>query len=76
MPSTPLAYFITFSTYGVWLLGRDTGSVDKKHNKLGTPLLPGNAERENAARSTMREPPYLLDAKRRAVVLQTIQEVA
>jgi REP element-mobilizing transposase RayT len=76
MPAAPLAYFITFSTYGVWLHGRDPGSVDKKHNEVGTPFLPANASRENTEHANMREAPYLLDANRRAVVLKTIREVA
>jgi hypothetical protein len=76
MPSEPLAYFITFSTYGAWLHGRDNGSVDKTHNQFGTPFVPGDGQRENEERSHMREPPYLLGPNRRDVVLQTIQEVA
>ncbi len=76
MPSTPLAYFITFSTYGVWLHGRSESSVDRAHNAVGTPFLPPDARRERNERAAMREPPYLLDADRRAVVLETILEVA
>jgi REP element-mobilizing transposase RayT len=76
MPSTPLAYFITFSTYGVWLHGRDVGSVDKKHNEVGTPFLPPDAEHEHSNRANMRDAPYVLDVDRRAVVLQTVLEVA
>jgi REP element-mobilizing transposase RayT len=76
MASTPLAYFITFTTYGVWLHGRAAGSVDREHNRVGTPFLPPHEEREQAEHSNMREPTYLLDADRRTVVLQTILEVA
>lgn len=76
MPSKPLAYFITFSTYGAWLHGRDAGSVDKRHNQVGTPFLLIDREREGGERGNMREEPYLLGADRRAVVLDTIQEVA
>jgi REP element-mobilizing transposase RayT len=76
MPAEPLAYFITFTTYGVWLHGREAGSVDKQHNQVGTPALAADAEREQAEQANQREPPYLLDADRRAVVLQTILEVA
>jgi REP element-mobilizing transposase RayT len=72
----PLAYLITFATYGTWLHGRDPGSVDKQHNQPGTPFLPPDPARELAMRSNLREPPYLLDAARRAIVLDTIREVA
>lgn len=74
--SDPLAYFITFTTYGTWLHGRDAGSVDCAHNTPGTPFLPGNPNREAARRGAMRQAPYELDESRRTVVLRTIQEVA
>ncbi len=76
MPETPLAYFITFTTYGTWLHGRAPGSVDHSHNEVGTPFLPPDEEREGSEQCKLAEPPYLLDADRRAVVLQTIREVA
>lgn len=76
MYSTPIAYFITFSAYGVWLHGREIGSVDKQHNEVGTPFLPPDADTERAERANMREPPYLLDGPRRGIVLRTVLEVA
>jgi REP element-mobilizing transposase RayT len=76
MPSSPLAYFITFSTYGVWLHGREIGSVDKAHNQVETPFVLADAEREQYERGRMREPPYLLGPERHSVVLKTILEVA
>jgi|ERR1019366_1175343 REP element-mobilizing transposase RayT len=76
MSSSPLAFFITFSTYGAWLHGRDVGSIDKSHNKVGTPFLPPDEGRERLESSNLREAPYLLDDDRRSVVLQTILEVA
>lgn len=72
----PLAYFITFTTYGTWLHGRDPGSVDRGHNAWGTPVLPPNADEEQLRRSTMRQPEYVLDEPRRQVVLTTVREVA
>ena len=74
--SEPLAYFITFTTYGSWLHGRAPGSVDRKHNAPGMPLLPADANLEAARRKAMRQEPYVLDAPRRAVVLRTIREVS
>jgi REP element-mobilizing transposase RayT len=72
----PLAYFITFTTYGVWLHGRDRGSVDKEHNEPGSSFLPPDPIRESQMQHNMREAFYLLDASRRNVVLETIREVA
>jgi REP element-mobilizing transposase RayT len=72
----PIAYFITFTTYGTWLHGRAPGSVDRKHNRPGTPLLPPDADRERQVRSALRQESYVLDTARRKVVLRTIREVA
>jgi REP element-mobilizing transposase RayT len=72
----PLAFFITFSTYGAWLHGRAPGSVDREHNVPGTPFLPPDGNVEQAMRIAMRQEPYLLDEIRRKIVLRTIKEVA
>ena len=72
----PLAYFITFSTYGTWLHGRGPGSVDREHNAPGTPFLPADEQLELEMRAAMRQEPYVLDEVRRQVVLRTIKEVA
>jgi REP element-mobilizing transposase RayT len=74
--SEPLAYFITFTTYGTWVHGRAPGSVDKEHNVPGTPFLPPDPKVESSCHATLRQAPYLLDEARRAVVLRTIREVA
>lgn len=73
--SSPLAYFITFTTYGTWLHGRAPGSVDRQHNVPGTAVLPADEQREIANRQAMRQPCYVLDEQRREVVLRTIREV-
>lgn len=72
----PLAFFITFTTYGAWLHGRESGSVDRRHNTPGTPLLSANPDLEQARQDSLRQEPYLLDHARRHLVLRTIQEVA
>ncbi len=73
--SDPLAYFLTFTTYGTWLHGRGPGSVDRDHNVPGTEFLPPNPALEAARRASMRQEPYLLDQPRRGVVLSTLIEV-
>jgi hypothetical protein len=72
----PLAYFLTFTTYGAWLHGRAPGSVDRAHNVPETPFLPPDTDVEAEMRSAMRQEPYPLDELRRPVVLRTIKEVA
>src|SRR6266478_1713782 len=46
--SEPVAYFITFTTYGTWLHGRAPGSVDREHNQPGTAFLPADVAEEAA----------------------------
>lgn len=36
----PLAYFLTWTTKGSWLHGDVRGSVNRKQNKVGSPLVP------------------------------------
>jgi REP element-mobilizing transposase RayT len=75
MPEQPLAYFITFTTYGAWLHGKESGSVDRDHNAFDTPWLPPDPVQEAEKRGAMSEPAYLLDQPRRRIVLAAIQEV-
>ena len=72
----PLAYFITFTTYGTWLHGRNPGSVDRQHNQVGTPLLAADAKQEATRRRITCQEEYRLDGARREAVLKTIREVA
>src|SRR5215216_1710187 len=66
----PLAYFLTFHTYGTWLQGRDAGFVARENNSPGEPLLPAMPSLEESNRRSMTEPPYYLstDPIRRAVL--------
>src|SRR5688572_30293307 len=40
----PFGYHITFRAYGTWLHGDSRGSVDRFHNRFGTPRLPRNEQ--------------------------------
>jgi hypothetical protein len=65
---TPIAYLITFRSYGTWLHGDRRGSVDRFHNTYGTPRLPRNLPRERYERSLMTRPPVRLNVKQRAAI--------
>lgn len=69
-----LGFFITFSTYGTWLHGTDKGlgSVDAEHNRPGTPFVEPDPERMQAARASMGQETYVMDARRRKVVRDAI----
>jgi hypothetical protein len=68
----PLAYFISFACYGCRLHGDDRGSVDRRHNVYGTPVLDPDPERVAANRAALKHPAYALDGDRPAVVLAGI----
>ena len=40
----PQGYLITFRCYGTWLHGDGRGSVDRFHNRYGSPLIPPNKQ--------------------------------
>ena len=69
----PLAYFITFRAYGTWLHGT-ANSVDRFHNRFGTPRLPADAKRKKYNESLLKQPPVELNKWRRQVVLDAIKE--
>jgi REP element-mobilizing transposase RayT len=66
----PLAYFITFTTYGTWLHGKETGSVDRTHSTWNTSALPTQSFREKLAQKHLTQPPYILDRAKRGIVLK------
>jgi REP element-mobilizing transposase RayT len=71
----PLAYFITFHTYGTWLHGDERGSIDREHNVPGTPCAAFNETRRRQARARLRYAPLTLDTAARVVVENAIASV-
>jgi len=76
MPDTPVAYFITFSTYGTRLHGDTRGTSDRLHNSPGTPKLVYDERRWEAERALMKHAPFRLDRPRRRAVAEAIQDAA
>ncbi len=67
--SDPLAYFITWSTYGTWLPGDQRGWVEYRRGwQLPNPV------RELEALAAMTEDACVLDTEQRALVESTIRE--
>ena len=71
-----MTYFITFGCYGSHLHGEEAGSVDREHNLPGSRLLLQNPKRVALEKRKMRQAPYVLDQKRREVVLQAMLHVS
>ncbi len=72
--SDPIAYFITFRTYGTWLHGDERGSTDRHHNAFGTPLLDADPSRQRSARVRLAHPPVMLQRSAREVVAMAIRQ--
>ena len=71
----PLAYLITFRTYGTWMHGEARGSIDRKHNVYGTPRLPEDRHRKEAETRQLKQPPLLLNGRQRKIVESAIRDV-
>ncbi len=72
----PVAYFLTFSTYGSRFHGDDRGSVDRRfHNIPGTPYLKPNETLVNYERNLCKQFPVAFNPAQRKSVEHTIREV-
>ena len=73
----PLAYLITFRTYGTWLHGDERHSVDthRQLNVRGLPDRPQNKKLEAIMRSKLVHEPTILNIQQRETVKKAIEEV-
>ncbi len=71
----PLAYLITFRTYGTWLHGDEKLSVDRKFNIYGTPKRDANLKLKKEMLEELKHKPFILAENQREVVKISIQEV-
>jgi len=63
----PLAYFLTWTTYGTWLPGDERGWVEKP-----SIFRPPDAQLKESSRHLMTEPPLTLGDEQRRVIEDTI----
>jgi REP element-mobilizing transposase RayT len=71
---TPLAYLISFRSYGTWLHGDNRGSIDRFHNRYGDPYLPQSEAWERHNRKQRKGATFILGAKERQSVRKAICE--
>ena len=71
---TPLAYFISFRSYGTWLHGDQRGSIDRFNNRYGDPYLPANEAWQDYNRKQLKTDPFILGARERRAVEKAIRE--
>jgi len=70
----PLAYLISFRTYGTWLHGDSKGSTDKNNNIYGDPFYPPDREWKKLRQGQLKSAPVNLDKHRRKAVADAIDE--
>jgi len=69
----PLAYFLTWTTYGTWLHGDERGSVDRDHNQYGEPYLePAEGLRRYESKQ-LKQAPVQLNPRQRDLVEEIIR---
>jgi REP element-mobilizing transposase RayT len=66
------SYLITFVCYGTRLPGEE-GAIDRNHNLPASRTLPADCVLLAQSEALMRHPAYLLDAQRRATVLEGLK---
>ena len=71
---TPLAYFISFRTYGTWLHGDKRGSIDRFHNAYRSPYIPQNEQWRKHNEQRLKAKPLVLKAKQRRSIKAAIRE--
>jgi REP element-mobilizing transposase RayT len=71
---TPLAYFISFRTYGTWLHGDKRGSIDRFHNQYGAPYMPPNDRWHRYNQRQLKAKPLILGASERKSIENAIRE--
>jgi REP element-mobilizing transposase RayT len=71
----PQAYLITFRGYGTWLHGDKRGSVDRTHNRFGSPRLMPNERRRQLNLERLKHKPVRLAEPQRLLVEGAIGEI-
>src|SRR6266446_6799381 len=70
----PLAYLISFRSYGTWLHGDERGSIDRFHNRYKSPYINPNPKWQAYNEQRLRTAPLLLEAQHRKAVEGAIRE--
>lgn len=66
----PLAYHITWGTYGKRLHGDARGTVDREHNEFGAPIVGRDDDRNREERENLKFPPVTLTVPQRLFIEQ------
>jgi REP element-mobilizing transposase RayT len=70
----PIAYLITFRTYGTWLHGDERGSIDRHNNSFHLPKYSRQEHWNSISSKRMTRDPVTLSSQQRAIVESAIRE--
>jgi len=70
----PIAYFISFRTYGTWLHGDERGSTDRHNNTHGSPKILLNDHWHKITSARLKRRPVRLNAARRKSIEKAVRE--
>ena len=73
--SFPIAYLITFRTFGTWLHGDERGSYGRGMNRFGSKYVAPNVPLNDALRSDLKQEAITLNQNQRRLVQEAIEEV-
>lgn len=71
----PLAYLITFRTYGTWLAGDERGPIDRVHNIYRGERAESSVVREQQQMVKLKSEPFVMNSRARRAVREAIEEV-
>ena len=71
----PLAYHITFTTYGTWLHGDGRGSVSKALNQYSSDFVTPSRSLKNREKRILKNQPVILNKMQRKTALEAILQV-
>jgi REP element-mobilizing transposase RayT len=71
----PLAYHITWGTYGTRLHGDDRGTVSRAENQFGDPLIGATPDWEKMESHLLRFPPIILTIEQRCFVEDAFESI-
>ena len=75
MDHFPVAFHITFGTYGTRLHGDERGTVDRRHNQPGDPILGAEPEWERMERRSLKYEPVILTSEQCVLIEQIVPEI-
>jgi REP element-mobilizing transposase RayT len=71
----PKGYLITFRAYGTWLHGDARGSVDRHHNRYGSPRIRPNEAWRKYNEAALRNKPVNLRYRQRLIIKDAVREI-